>query len=334
MANFPPSNPRDRNLLVVAVLFLALIGVYAYMVYMPKNEELALLEERVEKLQKVNDDAKREMAKGSADEQKPAAEGTVEAWGRSSENPVGGWYGIKKGLRGRFGNYEGILPEQELGYYRELRATSRELGVHYLYETTVGAGLPIVQTLRDLIQTYRECPELGWGDAEVLDQPEPSVLALRTTCIVGFPGETADDFQQLLDFVEEVQFDRVGAFAYSPQEGTRAHDMTDDVPDFVKRERLERLTDLQRSITAERYERRIGQVVRVLVDRPGSPGEPAHRRAESAPRSAARAACRAARPRPTRILLIPRTTSARNPMSPATRSCRGRRWRPPRCCGS
>lgn len=67
MANLP-SNPRDRNLLVVAVLFLAMIGVYAYMVYMPKNEELALLEERVEKLQKVNDEAKREMAKGSADE--------------------------------------------------------------------------------------------------------------------------------------------------------------------------------------------------------------------------------------------------------------------------
>ncbi len=68
MANFPPSNPRDRNLLVVAVLFLALVGVYAYMVYMPKNAELAALEERVEALQELNDKAKREMAKGSADE--------------------------------------------------------------------------------------------------------------------------------------------------------------------------------------------------------------------------------------------------------------------------
>ena len=68
MANFPPSNPRDRNLLVIAVLFLALVGVYAYMVYMPKNAELALLEERIESLQTLNDKAKREMAKGSADE--------------------------------------------------------------------------------------------------------------------------------------------------------------------------------------------------------------------------------------------------------------------------
>lgn len=74
MANFPPSNPRDRNLLVVAVLFLALVGVYAYMVYLPKNAELALLNERVEALQELNDKAKREMAKGSADELRAQAQ--------------------------------------------------------------------------------------------------------------------------------------------------------------------------------------------------------------------------------------------------------------------
>ena len=94
-------------------------------------------------------------------------------------------------------------------------------------------------------------------------------VAIRTTCIVGFPGETEDDFERLLRFLEEVQFDRVGAFAYSPQEGTRAWDMDDDVPDDVKRERLERLTDLQRVITAERYERHVGRVVPALVDRVG-----------------------------------------------------------------
>ena len=74
MANFPPSNPRDRNLLVVAVLFLALAGVYAYLVYLPKNAELALLDERVEALQELNDKAKREMAKGSADELRAQAQ--------------------------------------------------------------------------------------------------------------------------------------------------------------------------------------------------------------------------------------------------------------------
>jgi ribosomal protein S12 methylthiotransferase len=92
-------------------------------------------------------------------------------------------------------------------------------------------------------------------------------VAIRTTCIVGFPGETESDFDELLEFLEEIQFDRVGAFTYSPQEGTRAAAMADDVPEPVKRERLERLTELQRSVTAERYEARIGTVARVLVDR-------------------------------------------------------------------
>jgi ribosomal protein S12 methylthiotransferase len=91
-------------------------------------------------------------------------------------------------------------------------------------------------------------------------------VAIRTTCIVGFPGETEDDFETLLAFLEEVQFDRVGAFTYSPQEGTRAFDLMDDVPDAVKRERLERLTELQRFVTAERYEQRVGCTVRALVD--------------------------------------------------------------------
>jgi ribosomal protein S12 methylthiotransferase len=92
-------------------------------------------------------------------------------------------------------------------------------------------------------------------------------VAIRTTCIVGFPGETQDDFDTLLAFLEEVQFDRVGAFTYSPQEGTRAAELPDDVPEDVKRARLERLNELQRLITAERYERRLGQNVRALVDR-------------------------------------------------------------------
>ena len=92
-------------------------------------------------------------------------------------------------------------------------------------------------------------------------------LAIRTTCIVGFPGETDADFEQLLAFVEETQFERVGAFTYSPQEGTSAAAMTDDVPEPVKRQRLERLMELQRQITAERYERFVGRTARTMVDR-------------------------------------------------------------------
>jgi ribosomal protein S12 methylthiotransferase len=95
-------------------------------------------------------------------------------------------------------------------------------------------------------------------------------LAIRTTCIVGFPGETDDDFAQLMAFLEETQFERVGAFTYSPQEGTRAAEMHDDVPESVKRERLERLMELQRQITAERYERHVGRTVRTMIDRSGS----------------------------------------------------------------
>ena len=91
-------------------------------------------------------------------------------------------------------------------------------------------------------------------------------LAIRTTCIVGFPGETDDDFQRLCDFLEEIKFERVGAFTYSAQEGTRAAEMVDDVPDEVKRDRLERLTELQRAITAERYESRLGQRVLALSE--------------------------------------------------------------------
>jgi ribosomal protein S12 methylthiotransferase len=108
------------------------------------------------------------------------------------------------------------------------------------------------RTIRDRVAQFREAV--------------PDV-AIRTTCIVGFPGETEDDFEQLLEFLEEIQFDRVGAFTYSPQEGTRAAEMSDDVPDAVKRERLERLTELQRLVTAERYESRIGKVARAIVDR-------------------------------------------------------------------
>ena len=92
-------------------------------------------------------------------------------------------------------------------------------------------------------------------------------LAIRTTCIVGFPGETERDFDQLMAFLEEIQFDRVGAFTYSAQEGTHAADMVDNVPESLKRQRLERLLELQRQITGERYERFIGRPARTMIDR-------------------------------------------------------------------
>lgn len=107
-------------------------------------------------------------------------------------------------------------------------------------------------TIRDRVKQFRDAV--------------PDV-AIRTTCIVGFPGETEEQFEELLGFLEEVQFERVGAFTYSPQEGTRAAEYPDDVHEAEKRERLERLTELQRAITADRYEARAGQTAMALVDR-------------------------------------------------------------------
>ncbi|HUF13153.1 MAG TPA: MiaB/RimO family radical SAM methylthiotransferase [Longimicrobiales bacterium] len=92
-------------------------------------------------------------------------------------------------------------------------------------------------------------------------------LSLRTTLIVGFPGETDEDFEDMLALLEEVRFDRVGAFTYSKEEGTRAAALEAQVPAAVKRERLERLLEVQAGISLERNERHVGRTVRVLVDR-------------------------------------------------------------------
>lgn len=97
-------------------------------------------------------------------------------------------------------------------------------------------------------------------------------LAIRTTVIVGFPGETDEEFDALFALLEEVRFDRVGVFTYSPQEGTRAALLDDDVPESIKRERQERLYELQRAITAEQYERFLGRETRVLVQRADDDG--------------------------------------------------------------
>ena len=91
-------------------------------------------------------------------------------------------------------------------------------------------------------------------------------LTLRTTVIVGFPGETDEDFQEMLDLLEELRFDRVGAFTYSVEEGTRAADLPDHVPESLKHERLETLMDLQRSLSLERNLELVGRVCTVLVD--------------------------------------------------------------------
>lgn len=181
---------------------------------------------------------------------------------------------------------ETLLAETGVPWYRNL----------YLYSAGITPRLLEVIAGSDRIVPYLDMPIQHASDAvlERMRRPErqktirekaarfreavPGV-AIRTTCIVGFPGETERDFETLLDFLAETRFDRVGAFTYSPQEGTRAYDMVDDVPESVKMERLERLTELQRDITAERYEERVGQVARILVDRAATDEAPAQGRA-------------------------------------------------------
>ncbi|TDX98184.1 30S ribosomal protein S12 methylthiotransferase RimO [Thiohalophilus thiocyanatoxydans] len=91
-------------------------------------------------------------------------------------------------------------------------------------------------------------------------------ITLRSTFIVGFPGETEQEFEELLEFLEEAQLDRVGAFAYSPVDGATANDLPDPVPEEVQQERLERFMQLQSAISAEKLQNKIGQTMQVIVD--------------------------------------------------------------------
>ena len=98
-------------------------------------------------------------------------------------------------------------------------------------------------------------------------------LCLRTTLLVGYPGETEADFQELLEFVGEARFDRMGAFAYSREEGTPSHDLPGQLSEGVKQSRLERLMYVQRDISRALNDAQIGREVEVLVERPSEESE-------------------------------------------------------------
>ena len=91
-------------------------------------------------------------------------------------------------------------------------------------------------------------------------------ITIRSTFITGFPGETDDDFEMLLDFLREAQLDRVGCFAYSAVEGAAANNLDNPVPEELKQERLARFMEVQEEISAEKLRRKIGRVEMVLVD--------------------------------------------------------------------
>ena len=131
-------------------------------------------------------------------------------------------------------------------------------------------------------------------------------LTLRTTLIVGFPGETEDQFRELLDFVEETEFDRLGAFTYSPEEGTPAAKMPDQIPEEIKQERLDRLMTLQQKISLKRNEARIGSVEQVLVTDTDGNGGILGRSSREAPEVDGEifVSCGDARPRPGQFIPV------------------------------
>jgi len=94
-----------------------------------------------------------------------------------------------------------------------------------------------------------------------------SGIGIRTTLIVGYPGETEDDFEEMLKFVKEFRFERLGVFAYSHEEDTHAYNFKDDVPEEVKQERLNTVMELQEQISLELNQEKIGKVFKVLIDR-------------------------------------------------------------------
>ena len=182
---------------------------------------------------------------------------------------------------GSAGERRGLLPEL-------LRRLLRETGVSwfrlfYMYPSGIQPELVELMAAEPRLLPYLDLPIQHGADSVLRRMRRPERRAtilervgwlrsalpdvtLRTTVIVGFPGETDDEFAALLDLLEEVRFDRVGAFPYSVEEGTVAAGMAEQVPDGVRRERLERLLEVQRGITLERNEQWVGREVPVLID--------------------------------------------------------------------
>ena len=92
-------------------------------------------------------------------------------------------------------------------------------------------------------------------------------IAFRSTFIVGFPGETEEQFNELINFIKEMRFERAGVFAYSAEEGTPAYELEDDVPEDVKKARVDKFMDVQQDISMEINQKRLGKIEKVLIDR-------------------------------------------------------------------
>lgn len=168
----------------------------------------------------------------------------------------------------------GLLSGTDIPWYR----------LFYMYPSGITRELVDLMAGESRILPYLDMPIQHGSDhvLELMRRPERQAtirervawlreaipdLTLRTTVIVGFPGETEDDFQSLLGLLEEMEFDRVGAFGYSVEEGTRAADMPGQVPESLIQERLETLMEVQRDISFDRNLELVGTRTRALIDR-------------------------------------------------------------------
>lgn len=185
------------------------------------------------------------------------------------------WYGID------------LFKKQTLGSLLEQMAQlegAEWIRLHYAYPASFPHDVIDIMRRHDNICNYLDIPLQHISDP-ILRSMKRSVgseeshrliekirkeipdVALRTTMLVGYPGETDDDFEQLMRFVEKSRFERMGVFTYSPEEGTAAYGLKDDVPDTVKTERMEALLELQQQISLELNEDKIGKTFKTLIDR-------------------------------------------------------------------
>jgi len=191
------------------------------------------------------------------------------------------FYGIDRGERGALARLLGALQQVDgIEWIRML----------YLYPTTIGDDVLDAMAANDKVCRYIDLPLQHASDAvlkrmkrpgtrasyeKLLDRIRTRVpdVALRTTVIVGYPGETAEDFEELQAFVKAVEFDHLGVFTYSHEEGTSAHALTDDVAAGTKERRRSSLMALQKKIVARAHRARVGRQVRLLVDGPSTDHE-------------------------------------------------------------
>ena len=156
--------------------------------------------------------------------------------------------------------------------------------LHYTYPANFPSGLLKVMHSNPKICSYMDMPlqhinsrilrsmKRGLGGDKTIDllkkikQAVPDV-ALRTTLIVGYPGETEEEFNQLMDFVKDSKFERLGVFTYSPEEDTSAFRLKDDISDKVKEDRRDRLMMLQQEISYELNKQKVGCVIKVIIDK-------------------------------------------------------------------